>query len=378
VAPGNSGLAGLTPTAPEAGASTDGAPDDGKLDGPTDSPGAGSQDPFGTGRSPAAGGRATTAAEQQAHLQAQENARAKAKAAAEAEVARIRLRLEKVRAKHRVQRAEIATLNRRATRAQKRADRARREMGNLARAAYTSGDGDLTLLATLLAAKTPQDVLSGAGTAARIAGHREELWIREEALSAKVAQLAAEGQSILDRYASKLRQAKADLQDALALAAAVDVVIAPPKHVPAVDLTTKSDWVFPTATGQINSEAGMRLHPILRYVRCHAGADISAPAGTPIFAVDDGVVVSAGVNGGYGNFTLIAHGNGLTSGYAHQQLLLVKSGDIVTRGQLIGEVGTTGLSTGAHLHFEASHHGVPYNPRGWLENKPELRVPVCR
>ena len=135
--------------------------------------------------------------------------------------------------------------------------------------------------------------------------------------------------------------------------------------------------MFPTAVGKIDSNAGMRMHPILGYMRCHAGADISAPTGTAIYAVDDGVVLSAGVNGGYGNFTLIAHGDGLTSAYAHQNVLLVKPGDRVARGQHIGEVGSTGLSTGPHLHFEASYHQVPYNPRGWLEDQPLLRVPAC-
>jgi murein DD-endopeptidase MepM/ murein hydrolase activator NlpD len=302
---------------------------------------------------------------------------AKAQEAARTAVAEARVALEKVRAEQRLQKIAVRKLVRKSQRAARRAAHARRDMGNMARAAYSSGNDDLNLLAALLQAKSPQEVLSGAESAARIAGHKDVQWRRALRLQEKSDRLAEQAQAVLDRSSRRLTNAESSLEEALALAAAVDLALAPPADVPPVDLTTKSDWVFPSATGQIGSEAGMRMHPILHYVRCHEGADISAPAGTPIYAVDDGVVLSAGVNGGYGNFTLIAHGNGMTSGYAHQQLMLVKAGDRVARGQLIGEVGTTGLSTGAHLHFEARYHGVPYNPRGWLEDKPELRVPVC-
>ena len=126
----------------------------------------------------------------------------------------------------------------------------------------------------------------------------------------------------------------------------------------------------------IGSDAGWRFHPILHYTRCHAGADISAPSGTPIHAVENGTVIQAGWNGGYGNFTTIAHGNGLTSSYAHQTSYAVGVGDQVKRGQVIGYVGTTGLSTGPHLHFEARVNGMPYSPKGWFGQGPKVQVCV--
>ena len=130
--------------------------------------------------------------------------------------------------------------------------------------------------------------------------------------------------------------------------------------------SSTGSWVFPVSGAAIGSEAGWRLHPILGYTRCHAGADIGASSGTPIKAVDGGEVISAGWNGGYGNYTTISHGNGLTSSYAHQSSIRVSSGQRVSRGQVIGYVGSTGLSSGPHLHFEARVYGQPHNPRGWL------------
>lgn len=142
----------------------------------------------------------------------------------------------------------------------------------------------------------------------------------------------------------------------------------------AIDSGTQ--WYFPLPGYAIGSDAGWRFHPILHYTRCHAGADISAPSGTPIHAVENGTVIQAGWNGGYGNFTTIAHGNGLTSSYAHQTSYAVGVGDQVKRGQVIGYVGTTGLSTGPHLHFEARVNGMPYSPKGWFGQGPKVQVCV--
>ena len=130
--------------------------------------------------------------------------------------------------------------------------------------------------------------------------------------------------------------------------------------------SSTGSWVFPVSGAAIGSEAGWRLHPILGYTRCHAGADIGARSGSPIKAVDGGTVISAGWNGGYGNYTTISHGSGLTSSYAHQSSMRVSSGQRVSRGQVIGYVGSTGLSSGPHLHFEARIYGQPHNPRGWF------------
>jgi murein DD-endopeptidase MepM/ murein hydrolase activator NlpD len=135
-----------------------------------------------------------------------------------------------------------------------------------------------------------------------------------------------------------------------------------------------SQWYFPLPGYSIGSDAGWRFHPILHYTRCHAGADMGAPSGAPIHAVESGTVIMAGWNGGYGNFTVIAHGGGVTSGYGHQSRIIVSSGQHVSRGQVIGYVGTTGLSTGPHLHFEARINGAPYSPKGWFGQGPKVQV----
>jgi murein DD-endopeptidase MepM/ murein hydrolase activator NlpD len=98
----------------------------------------------------------------------------------------------------------------------------------------------------------------------------------------------------------------------------------------------------------------------------HNGIDFGASAGTPIRAAADGVVVSAGPLGGYGNATVIDHGNGLATMYAHQSQIIVSAGQHVSRGQVIGYVGSTGFSTGPHLHFEVRVQGTPVDPMQYL------------
>jgi murein DD-endopeptidase MepM/ murein hydrolase activator NlpD len=115
--------------------------------------------------------------------------------------------------------------------------------------------------------------------------------------------------------------------------------------------------------GRITSAFGMRMHPLMRYFRMHKGIDIGAPHGTPIHAAMDGVVASAGRNAGYGNFVKLAHASGLASGYGHLSRIAVRSGTRVRAGQVIGYVGSTGMSTGPHLHWEVWRNGASVNPR---------------
>lgn len=118
----------------------------------------------------------------------------------------------------------------------------------------------------------------------------------------------------------------------------------------------------PTPGYPMGSAFGPRHHPILAITRLHAGVDIGAPTGTPIHAPADGMVVFAGERGGYGNTVVIDHGHSLGTLYGHQSRLNVSTGDLVVRGQVIGYVGSTGLSTGPHLHFETRIKGLPVDP----------------
>jgi murein DD-endopeptidase MepM/ murein hydrolase activator NlpD len=114
--------------------------------------------------------------------------------------------------------------------------------------------------------------------------------------------------------------------------------------------------------GRVTSGFGERFHPILGYERFHAGVDLRAAAGTPIVAAADGRVVSAGWRGGYGRAVAIAHSGGVESRYGHMSRIAAYPGELVHRGQVIGYVGSTGLSTGPHLHFEVTRNGRPVNP----------------
>jgi murein DD-endopeptidase MepM/ murein hydrolase activator NlpD len=123
--------------------------------------------------------------------------------------------------------------------------------------------------------------------------------------------------------------------------------------------------------GWKSSDFGMRYDPYYHVYQLHAGVDLAAPEGTPIYAAAGGQVVRAGWNGGNGNYTCISHGlyqgQNLSTCYAHQSAMLVSVGQWVQRGQLIGRVGTTGASTGDHLHFEVRLNGTPVQPLNWLD-----------
>jgi murein DD-endopeptidase MepM/ murein hydrolase activator NlpD len=115
--------------------------------------------------------------------------------------------------------------------------------------------------------------------------------------------------------------------------------------------------------GRVTSNFGMRMHPLLGFMRMHKGLDIAAPYGAPIFAALPGRVASAGRNAGYGNFVKLAHAGGLASGYGHMSRIAVAPGEGVRQGQVIGYVGSTGLSTGPHLHWEVWRNGQSVDPR---------------
>jgi murein DD-endopeptidase MepM/ murein hydrolase activator NlpD len=115
------------------------------------------------------------------------------------------------------------------------------------------------------------------------------------------------------------------------------------------------------------SSFGLRIDPITGQLDMHPGVDFPAEIGTPIKAAAAGVVINVENNPGYGNMVDVDHGNGLVTRYAHCSKILVGPGALVKRGQLLAEVGSTGRSTGPHLHFEVRINGVPQNPNHFLE-----------
>ena len=124
--------------------------------------------------------------------------------------------------------------------------------------------------------------------------------------------------------------------------------------------------VMPIAFGLITSTFGMRTDPITRSQALHEGQDFAAPSGTPILAAASGIVIDARTHPEYGQMIDIDHGNDLVTRYAHASLLLVSRGDLVRRGQQIALVGSTGRSTGPHLHFEVRRVGVAVDPVRFL------------
>lgn len=118
--------------------------------------------------------------------------------------------------------------------------------------------------------------------------------------------------------------------------------------------------------GPLTSRFGMRMHPILRYARLHAGIDIGASYGSPVIASASGTVVLAAYSGGYGNMIVIDHGDGLATAYCHLSRIGVSVGQQVVQKQTIGAVGSTGLSSGPHLHFETRVNGSPVDPLSYF------------
>lgn len=124
--------------------------------------------------------------------------------------------------------------------------------------------------------------------------------------------------------------------------------------------------IKPVPGAPITSRFGKRLHPIMKVIRMHEGVDMLANIGTPIYAPADGIVKYAGVNGSYGKFIVIDHLKGFLTRYGHLSKINVEIGQKVRRGEKIGEVGSTGLSTGPHLHYEVVYKGKHLDPAQFM------------
>lgn len=123
---------------------------------------------------------------------------------------------------------------------------------------------------------------------------------------------------------------------------------------------------MPLENMRMTSSYGMRDHPIFKRRRNHNGVDLAAPTGTPIRATGDGIVEKAQRWGGYGLYVQLDHGGKLETRYAHMSRMAVSAGERVTKGQIIGYVGSTGNSTGPHLHYEVRIAGAPVDPSPYM------------
>lgn len=133
-----------------------------------------------------------------------------------------------------------------------------------------------------------------------------------------------------------------------------------------IGVISSGSWPVP-GISRISSPYGYRIHPIFGVQKMHTGIDIPAPTGTPAVAIDDGVVIFAGVQNGYGNTLMIQHDDGKVSLYAHNTSLVVSKGDRVQKGQVVTRIGSTGNSTGPHLHFEIRINGKHTDPMPYIK-----------
>jgi murein DD-endopeptidase MepM/ murein hydrolase activator NlpD len=184
--------------------------------------------------------------------------------------------------------------------------------------------------------------------------------LRSDALRVAERERAAEEQRL-----ANLEAAREALQEQIAAAASSGTA------------TGSLIWPLPGYSG--GQGVGWRTHPVYGYRSCHTGLDISAPSGTEILAARGGTVLwtRSDLGGPYGNNTLVDHGNGLATFYAHQSSFAVSAGQRVSKGEVIGYVGSTGYSTGSHLHWEVHVNGVPHDPRGWFGGEKTPKSEFC-
>jgi murein DD-endopeptidase MepM/ murein hydrolase activator NlpD len=193
----------------------------------------------------------------------------------------------------------------------------------------------------------------------------EELKVYEEDKRDAVIKRTEERQKYLDQVMSEKSLLEKALDEMEKQSKDLERIIAEAQakgNLPSRDLS----MIWPVTGYWITSYYGMRYHPVLGYDRFHSGIDYAADYNVPIKAAESGKVLSAGVNGGYGNCVIIDHGGGISTLYGHANKLLVKAGDVVVKGQQIALVGSTGVSNGPHLHFEVRVNGQTADPLKWL------------
>ena len=182
---------------------------------------------------------------------------------------------------------------------------------------------------------------------------------RVEVEEAREEQLLAEVRETRVDYERRIADLRAESED-------ISALLRERQAGQATTVRGGGQLAYPLANAVVTSRYGLRTHPIFGTRRLHAGADFRGSTGTPILAAERGTVVFAGRRGGYGNTVVIDHGGSLATLYAHQSRLAVAIGDEVQQGETIGAVGSTGFSTGPHLHFEVRVGGTPVDPLNYL------------
>jgi len=215
-------------------------------------------------------------------------------------------------------------------------------------------------LATLTAAQVEQEALRS-----EVAARMAEWQSNKDTFEQSIVDIGDEIRSIQAEAARKEAAKKAAEAARQAAAEAARQAAATPATQPP---SATGDFVVTTrpVPGRVTSPFGPRRHPVFGSTASHPGVDMQARSGDPIHAAADGVVITARWINGYGNAVIISHGAKFSTLYAHQSKLLVSVGDQVSSGDVIGLVGSTGWSTGPHLHFEVRINGTPVNPEPYL------------
>ena len=204
------------------------------------------------------------------------------------------------------------------------------------------------------------DSESFADLIAELEAELEAELVEFEAVRARQAEIKAELDSRVARWEDELAELEAEEARLTSFIQEEEERLARLRNAPVTGIISTTGFVWPTAGG-VASGFGPRMHPILGYARMHTGLDIGGAMGQPIWAAKAGTVISAGWNGGYGNTVIVSHG-GVATLYAHMSRVDVSTGMEVSTGQQLGAVGSTGLSTGPHLHFETRVNGTPQDP----------------
>lgn len=238
-----------------------------------------------------------------------------------------------------------------------------------------------TLRDQAVVATTERDRLADVATAARdealdaataAQGAVLEQEERSIELEAQLTVLKQETVTAEQGYAAaEAARVKAEAEAAARAAAARAAAVTSSAPAPTSSAVSSSGWTMPITSYTSYQAYGMRIHPVLRYPKLHAGADFGASCGTAIYAASAGTVTYAGAYGGYGNLITVSSAGGVTTNYAHMYSAGVKVsvGQQVTAGQQIAEVGNAGLSTGCHLHFELRQGGAATDPVAYLRNR---------